>query len=110
MAQGHVSVVKTEDERLDVVGGAGSGGGVTHMPDGPIPFETLDFTFIAEHLRQQAHSAMTGQVAVVIGYDAGPLLTTMLQCVQTEVGESGGVGMTPHAEDATFFVNVFEFS
>lgn len=49
-------------------------------------------------------------MAVIVGDDAGTFLTAMLQRVQAEIGKSGGVGVAPHAEDATFLVNVFEFS
>ena len=110
VAQGHVAVVEAEDERLDVVRGARAGRGVAHVADGPVSLESFDFALVAEHLGEQAESAMAGQMAVIVGDDTGALLTAMLQRVQAEIGESGGVRVAPHAEDATFLVNVFEFS
>ena len=37
------------------------------------------------------------------------LLTAVLQCVESEIRQAGASGW-PYAEDAAFFVNVFEFS
>ena len=110
MAQSHVAIMEAEDERLDVVRGAGAGRGVTHVADGSVAFEPFDFALIAEHLGEQSESAVAGQMAVIVGDDAGTFLTAMLQRVQAEIGKSGGVGVAPHAEDATFLVNAFEFS
>ena len=53
---------------------------------------------------------MTDELTVIIGDNAGALLTSMLQRVQSEVGESCGVGMAPNAENTAFLVDVFEFS
>ena len=40
----------------------------------------------------------------------GESLASMLQRVQAEVGESGGVRVTPNAKNTAFLVDVFEFS
>ena len=53
---------------------------------------------------------MTDEMTVIVRDNAGAFLTTMLQRVQTEVGESGGVRVTPNAKDTAFLVDVFEFS
>ena len=110
MAQRHIAVMETEDERLDVVGAAGAGSGIAHMADRPVAFESFDFTLVAEYLGQQTRSAMTDEMTVIVGDNAGTLLTTMLQRVQTEVSESGGVRVAPNAENTAFLVDVFEFS
>ena len=110
MTQRHIAVMETEDERLDVVGAAGAGSGIAHMADRPVAFESFDFTLVAEYLGQQTRSAMTDEMTVIVGDNAGTLLTTMLQRVQTEVSESGGVRVAPNAENTAFLVDVFEFS
>ncbi len=110
MAQSHVAVMEAEDERLDVVRGARAGRCVTHVADGAIALQSFDFALIAEHLGEQAESAMTDEMTVIVGDDAGAFLTAMLQRVQAEIGKSCGVRVAPYAEDATFLVNVFEFS
>ena len=107
MPQRHVAVVEPEDERLDVVGGARSGGGITHVADRLVAGEPSDLAFVAEHLGQQSEAAVPDEMAVVVGDDAGAFLTAVLQC---EIRQAGGVRVAPYAEDAAFFVNVFEFS
>ena len=91
--------METENERLDVVGAARTGSGVTHMADRPVSLQTFDFTFVAEHLGQQTRSAMTDEMTIIIRDNAGAFLTAVLQRMQTEVGESGGVRVAPNAED-----------
>ncbi|ERI87939.1 hypothetical protein HMPREF3193_00341 [Bifidobacterium breve] len=58
------------------------------MADGSVAFEPFDFALIAEHLGEQAESAMTDEMTVIVGDDAGTFLATMLQRVQAEIGES----------------------
>ena len=68
--------MEAEDERLDVVGAAG-----THMADRFVSFQAFDFPFVAEHLGQQTRSAMTDEMTIIVGDNAGTLLTAMLQRV-----------------------------
>ena len=110
VAQGHISIMETEDERLNVVGAARAGSGVAHMANRPVSLQTFDFSLVAEHLGQQTRSAMTDEMTIIVGDNAGTLLTAMLQRVQAEVGESGGVRVAPNAENTAFLVDVFEFS
>lgn len=49
-------------------------------------------------------------MAVVVGHDAGALLPAVLQRMQTEIGESSRIRMTPDAKNTAFFVDLFEFS
>ncbi len=53
---------------------------------------------------------MTDEMTIIIRDNAGAFLTAVLQRMQTEVGESGGVRVAPNAEDTAFLVDVFEFS
>ena len=110
VAQGHISIMETENERLNVVGAARAGSGVAHVANRPVSLQAFDFSLVAEHLGQQTRSAMTDKMTVIVRDNAGAFLTTMLQRVQTEVGESGGVRVTPNAKDTAFLVDVFEFS
>ena len=80
------------------------------MADRLVSLQAFDFAFVAEHLGQQTRSAMTDEMTVIVRDNAGAFLTTMLQRVQTEVGESGGVRVAPNAENTAFLVDVFEFS
>ena len=69
MAQSHVAVMEAEDERLDVVCGARAGRCVTHVADGAIALQSFDFALIAEHLGEQAESAMTDEMTVIGALD-----------------------------------------
>ena len=91
VGQRHIAVREAEDERLDVVGGAGAGGGVAHMADRAVAPETLDLAFVGEHLREQAEPAVPDEMAMVVRDDAGALLSAVLQRVQAEVRQSGRV-------------------
>ena len=42
----------------------------------------------------------------VVADDAGGFLAAVLQGVEAECGEGGGVGVVPDAEDATFLVHL----
>ena len=80
------------------------------MADRLVAGESFDLALVAEHLGQQSEAAVPDEMAVVVGDDAGTFLTAVLQCVESEIRQAGGVRVTPYAEDAAFFVNVFEFS
>jgi len=41
---------------------------------------------------------------LVIGYDPGTFLPTVLQTMQAEVSHSSRVGMTPNTKHAAFFI------
>ena len=106
MAQSHVAVMEAEDERLDVVRGARAGRCVTHVADGAIALQSFDFALIAEHLGEQAESAMTDEMTVIVGDDAGAFLTAMLQRVQAKVGQRGGRADMIYAEHTAFLMNL----
>ena len=80
------------------------------MANRPVSLQAFDFSLVAEHLGQQTRSAMTDKMTIIVRDNAGTLLTAMLQRVQAEVGESGGVRVAPNAENTAFLVDVFEFS
>ena len=58
------------------------------MADRLVSLQAFDFAFVAEHLGQQTRSAMTDEMTVIVGDDAGTFLTAMLQRVQAKIGES----------------------
>src|SRR5216683_2104653 len=68
---------------------------------------------LGEHLAiknvgHQAHPAMSNQALAVGRDDARRFLSAMLQCVQSEVDQIGGLGMAVHTEDAALFVKTVE--
>ena len=79
------------------------------MADRLVSLQAFDFAFVADTWSTD-RSAMTDEMTVIVRDNAGAFLTTMLQRVQAEVGESGGVRVTPNAKNTAFLVDVFEFS
>ena len=79
--------------RVPILGSAACGEPIYKPGDGT-EFVTVeddfpcDFALIAEHLGEQAESAMTDEMTVIVGDDAGTFLTAMLQRVQAKIGES----------------------
>jgi len=57
-----------------------------------------------KHLGDESHRHMPLKLGfgTVCGHDACTLLPSMLEGVQTVVGERGGVGVTKNGEDAAF--------
>ena len=51
------------------------------MADRLVSLQAFDFAFVAEHLGQQTRSAMTDEMTIIVGDNAGTLLTAMLQRV-----------------------------
>src|SRR5208283_1466651 len=55
-----------------------------------------------EGVADHAHAALGIEALAVVTDDARRLLPTMLQCVQAERGDGGGVRMAENAEHAAF--------
>ena len=78
------------------------------MPDRPFPLKPGQVVIVLEDFAEQAQTGMGLQSALVIDDYARPFLTAVLQGMEAEVGQAGGVGMAPNAEDAAFLVKAFE--
>ena len=64
--------------------------------------QALDRRWLGEGVADEAHAALGVEALAVEGDDAGRFLAAMLQGVQAERGDRGGVGMAEDAEDAAF--------
>ena len=71
------------------------------MPGGQVAGEFLQGTLV-EHVGDQAHFLVDGHLAAIAGDDAGAFLAAVLQGVEPEVDELGGVLVAEHAADAAF--------
>ena len=91
-------------QRLDIAKDGVAGGGVAVVADGDAAGQLLDHAGIAEIVADQAHAAMGVEAGAVEAGDPGGFLPAMLQGVQAERGDRGGVGHVPDAEDAAFLV------
>ena len=110
---GQVAVVADRERALGVVDGEGlrvaqgraAGGGVAHVADGDAARELADLLG-AEDVLHQAHGAVGEEALAVAGDDAGRLLPAVLQGVEAEVGDVGGLAVAVDAEDAALVVEV----
>ncbi len=112
MGVGQVAVMRDREaaeleirvERLDVAKNGVAGGGVAVVADGDAAGQLLDHPGVAEIVADQAHAAMGVEAGAVEAGDAGGFLAAMLQGMQAQRGDRGGVGHVPDAEDAAFLV------
>ena len=105
MADGEAAEFEIGVERLDVPQDGVAGGGVTVVAEGAAAGEAGDDASFAEVLADEAEAAVLVEVLAVMGDDPGGFLAAVLEGVQAEGGEGGGVGVVPDAEDAAFLVH-----
>ena len=79
------------------------------MADGDAAGQALDHLAAGEGVADEAEPALGVEPAAVEGDDAGGLLAAMLQGVQSERGDGGGVGMAEDAEHAAFLAQRVAF-
>ena len=89
VAQRHDPAVVPVD-RLRVLPAAVAGRGVAHVSDRHLARERLQAPLV-EHLGDEAHVALGGDVTALRGRDAGRFLAAVLERVEREVGEPGDV-------------------
>ena len=71
------------------------------MPDGQVARETLQDAF-AEDIGNEPHLLMNDNLLAVTGNNPRAFLASVLQGVQTKIGEFSGVWMTEDAADTAF--------
>ena len=72
------------------------------MADGGVAGQALDHFAAGEGVADQAEAAFAVEAAAVEGDDAGGFLAAMLEGVQSERGDGGGLGVAEDAEHAAF--------
>ena len=90
------------EQRLHVAQDGLAGGGIAHMADRGRAGQAVDHLAAGEGVADEAHAALGMEALAVEGDDAGGLLAAVLERVQAERGDGGGVGMAEDAEDAAF--------
>jgi len=108
VADGDLPVRAVDQDRLRVLEAALAGRRVPHVTDRARPGEIADRRFI-EIVGDVAHRFVDAQSRAVGRRDADALLPAVLQRVQAEVGEIGGLRMAVNAEDAAFFFELVHF-
>ena len=102
------AVGAVDEEGLGVLDAAGAGGGVAGVADGGEALE-MQKVFLLEDLRDEAHVLVDDDALAVGCGDACALLTSMLQSIETEEGDSGDVfSRGIHPEDAAGLVEALQ--
>ena len=94
------AVSHAHEQRLRIAQLRLARGGVAYVADGRLAGEMPE-VFFAEHVGDKSHADMQmgGAFTLVPRNDTRAFLAAMLQGIQTEVGEPGGVLMTGDAEN-----------
>ena len=104
MGDRKTAAVEFGKQRLDIAQDRLAGCGIAHMADRGGAGQALDRRRIREMVADQTEAAFGMETATVKGDDARRLLAAMLQGVQAEGGDRGGVRMAEYAEDAAFLM------
>ena len=102
VADGEAAAVELGEQRLHVAQDGLAGGRIAHMADRRHAGQAVDHLAAGEVVADQAQPPLGMEPLAVEGDDAGRLLAAMLQGVQAERGDGGGVGMAENAEHAAF--------
>jgi len=78
-------------------------GGIAGVTDGGVPGEAVQGG-LTEHIGNVAQPLVEVQFAALPGADAGSLLASVLEGIESQVGLPGGFGCWPDAEYATFIL------
>jgi hypothetical protein len=92
---------------LAILDRRGTGGRISIMADGAGAFELAQHVLV-EDVRDQPHPAMRDERLAVGRHDTGGLLPAMLQAVEPEVREVGGLRMPVDAEHPALLVETVE--
>src|SRR6516225_10386420 len=91
--------LKFGEQRLDVAQRGFTGGRIAHMADRRPPGQAVDGRGVGEVIADQPLPALGMEPRAVESDDARGLLATMLQRMQPERDDRGGVGVIEYAED-----------
>ncbi len=103
MADGEAAGIELGEQRLHVAQDGRAGRGIADVAYGDGAGEAFDHLAAGKRVADQAEAALRVEPCAVEGDDAGGLLAAVLQSVQAERGDGGGLGMAEDAEHAAFF-------
>ena len=102
VADGEAAAFEFGEQRLHVAQDGFAGGRIAHVTDGGVAGQAVDHLAPGEGVADQAEAALGMKALAVEGDDAGGFLAAVLERVQAERGDGGGVGMAENAEHAAF--------
>ena len=97
------AAVALDEDRLGVGGDRVPRRRVAHVAHGLVADEAVE-PLVGEHVVHEAHALLEPEPLAVAGHDARRFLPPVLERVETEVGEAGGLGVAPDAEQAAAVV------
>ena len=100
MADGEAAAFELGEQRLHVAQNGLAGGRIAHMADRGGAGQAVDHLAAGEVVADETKPAFRVEALAVVGDDAGGFLAAVLERVQAERGDGGGVGMVEDAEDA----------
>ena len=98
VADGEAAALEFGEQRLHVAQDGFAGRRVAHVADGHGAGQPVDHLAAGEVVADQAEPALGIKPLAVVGDDAGGFLAAMLEGVQAERSDGGGVGMAEDAE------------
>ena len=104
MAEGKAAGIEIDEKRLHVAQHRIAAGRIADMAHRHVALQPLDHRARGEMVADQADAAFGMEVVPVEADDAGRFLAAMLERMQTERGQSRGIGMIEDAEDAALLV------
>ena len=93
-------------ERLHIAHTFASGRRIAIVADGALPRQAGDDLWFCEIIANQPDMTLGMEGRTIIADDAGRFLPAMLQRVEAERGNRGGVAMAIDAKDAAFLVKL----
>ena len=102
MADGEAERIELGEQRLHVAQQGLAGGRIADMADRRHAGQAVDDLALRKVVADQAETPLGMEPVAVEGDDAGGFLAAMLERMQAERGDGGGVGMAENAEDPAF--------
>src|SRR5664280_2614567 len=103
VTDGEAAAFQFREQRLHVAQHRFARCRIAHVPDRRGAGQAVDHFPPRERVADQAEAAFGMETLAVETDDAGGFLAAMLERVQAERGDGGGVGMAENAEHAAFF-------
>src|SRR6476469_7046310 len=102
MGNGEAADLEFGEERLDVAQDRLAGRRIAHMAYGGAAGQALDHVALRERVADEAEAALRMVALAVECHDACGFLPPVLESMQAERRDRGGLGMAEDAEDAAF--------
>ena len=103
VAYGEAAGVELGKQGLHITQDGFAGGRIADMADGCVAGQAIDDFAAGKRIADQAEAALGVKAPPVERHDAGGFLAAMLQGVQSERGNRGGIRMTEYAEYPALF-------